>query len=161
MPMAREAISPRSGAVLPASLQFKAGTIPNPAGRPAAGSVVLEWFNAMAGWSQNEYRRVLADETAPGAKRAAARNWLDASTMDRSKSGAPIAGPELDRILDRTIGKAEQRMTITQMEDPSATAVRQLALDELRRIAAGEIDVTSALSRTSERTLRDGTDKAG
>ena len=63
----------------------------------------------MTGYTRDELRAVLADPLAPAVKLAATRVWLDATSSDRTMAGHPIAGPEVDRIADRTIGRAVAR----------------------------------------------------
>ena len=102
--------------------QFPPGVSGNPAGRPAAGAVVREWYNAMASYSPEDLRAVMADPAAPAAKLAAARVWLDAISSDRNAVNVPIAGAEIDRICDRTDGKPTQRIE-AQVETPAAVQI--------------------------------------
>jgi hypothetical protein len=105
-------VSSRSGTAPPAEYRWKPGQSGNSAGRPPAGAVVKEWLNVMAGWPREEVTAVMNDPAAPSAKRAAARTWLDATCQDRTSSGAPVAGGELDRIMDRTDGKPVQNVDV-------------------------------------------------
>lgn len=59
----------------------------------------------MQDWSTAQLEAVMADTNAPVSKKAAARCWLDAASKDRTSSGNPIAGGEIDRIMDRTNGR--------------------------------------------------------
>ena len=90
--------------------QFRPGVSGNPAGRPPAGASVKEWLNVMADYSRDELLRVLGDPKASAAKLAAARAWLGATSDDRNSAGVPIAGADLDRICDRTIGRPTQEI---------------------------------------------------
>ena len=89
------------------------GEVRNPHGRPSAGLSLIEWINTMAEKSRTEVEGIREDEEQPVVKRAAARVWLDAISGERNKAGSPIAGPELDRILDHTQGKARQSLDVT------------------------------------------------
>ncbi len=88
---------------------WAAGQSGNPKGRPAAGAVMIEWLDVMEGWSEDEIAACAEDPKAPVSKRAAARTWLDAISRDRTTGNSPIAGPEFDRIADRTVGQAVKR----------------------------------------------------
>jgi hypothetical protein len=96
--------SPVTGVVPPASGRWQPGQSGNPAGRKSAGAYLSEWLNSMAEWSEDQLLKVLEDKDAPAAKRAAARVWKDAMSTRCNKVGTPIAGDELDRICDRTVG---------------------------------------------------------
>jgi hypothetical protein len=86
----------------PAARRFTPGKSGNPAGRPSAGASVKEWFNQMSAWTESKVKKAADDPKASVAKRAAAGRWLDAISRERTKGGIPIAGPELDRIMDST-----------------------------------------------------------
>jgi hypothetical protein len=90
--------------------QFPPGVSGNPAGRPPAGASFKEWLNVMADYKRNELLAVMADAKAPAAKLAAARTWLGATSRDRNSAGVPIAGADVDRICDRTIGRPTQEI---------------------------------------------------
>lgn len=111
--------------------QIKPGEVRNPNGRPPAGLVILEWVNVMAGWTDAEVAEVLKDKTASKAKKTAARVWQHASSTKLNSSGNPIAGSEVDRILDRTVGKAIQRAEVlalgSESLDPTALDETELA----------------------------------
>lgn len=69
-----------------------------------------EWLNQMCGWGLDQLQSVMRDISAPVAKKAAARVWLDAASEERNSAGSPIAGGEFDRIADRTVGKPTQEV---------------------------------------------------
>lgn len=107
-------VSPISGVAPPEHTRFRRGESGNPAGRATnAGSSIKEWINSMAGWPIAKIENTMNDDEAPAAKRAAARVWVDAMSKDRNASGIPIAGGDLDRILDRTLGKPSQSVDMT------------------------------------------------
>lgn len=96
--------SPISGVAPPPEHRFKPGQSGNPLGRPKAGESIAGWLNTMSDWTQADLDRCLADPEAPMAKKAAARTWKHATSTDKNKVGTPIAGDDLDRICDRTVG---------------------------------------------------------
>lgn len=85
----------------------------NRKGRPSAGIALKEWINAMQGMSSEEYRAILDDPKETGVRKAAARVWLHGSSAEFNASGMPIAGPDFDRIFDRTEGKPTQAVEVT------------------------------------------------
>lgn len=93
----KRTISPFTGADA-TRFQFKAG---NP-GRPAAGAVVQEWYNAMAGYSLEDLLAVIADPKAKAAKVAAAHQWL-AAVRDADRAA-------LIEVCDRTHGQSVKRV---------------------------------------------------
>lgn len=112
----------------PVHSRFKKGQSGNPGGSRSAGAYVREWINVMRKWPKDRLERVLESDKAPAAKKAAARVWLHAITTATTDKGTPIAGPELDRICDRTEGKPKQSIdvnsnsTITVTEGASRAA---------------------------------------
>lgn len=116
-------------------------------GHRAAGASVKEWINVMQEWTAAEVAAVLEDGDAPMNKRAAARVWLDAASKDKNAAGMPVAGADLDRIMDRTVGKPTQAVELTGRDGgPIATetkpkfdydAFRQALSDSRRVRAAG------------------------
>lgn len=109
---------------------------PGGPGRPAAGMTVRDWYNEMQGWNREEVEAVVRNPNEPNAKAAAARVWMDARSEDRTASGVPIAGPELDRIADRTVGKAKQEVDVTSAGEKivSGFDLSKLAIERLEAL---------------------------
>lgn len=103
--------------------RWKPGQSGNPAGRKSAGASVAEWYNALADAGDEEIARIARDKTAPVAKRAAARQWLQAISDRTTKVGLPLDGEALDRIADRTVGKPTQAVESRRTEDITVTQV--------------------------------------
>jgi hypothetical protein len=122
--------------------QFKPGQSGNPAGRPAAGATIREWWNQMQGWTLLEVEAVLLDDIAPVSKKAAARAFIDACSEEKTAAGQPIAGGDLDRIIEHTAGKAVQpidsRGEMKLILDPAA-AMKKLMGDEQAFEAATQL----------------------
>lgn len=95
------------------SYQWQPGQSGNPEGRQPAGATVREWFNTMKSWAEGRLETTAQDKDAPAAKRAAAQWWLRILKDGQTKGGQPVAGPELDRLFDRTEGRPNQQVQIT------------------------------------------------
>lgn len=133
-------INPKSLANL---RMFQPGQSGNPTGkRKSAGWTIREHMNSLQDLGRDDLIRILRDPGSSVAKIAAARAWLHASSEDLNAVGTPIAGPDLDRIFDRTEGKAKQSIELsgpdngpiqTQQVDLSKLSVDDLCkLRELR-----------------------------
>lgn len=146
-------VSPISGTAPPEG--WKPGQSGNPRGRPCMGLSILEWINQFAEWRESEIRTAAKDKAAPSAKRIAAKRVVAALSDAKNASGNLVGGPEFDRILDRTVGKAIQREQVmhfgTGHLDPSRLTQDQLnTFTELMRLmlndasqASPEIAVTT------------------
>jgi hypothetical protein len=133
---AKAGVSPRSGTAPPAEFRWPPGQSGNVQGRPSAGATIEEWYNTLQHATLAELKELVEDGDTPAAKAAAARAWIDARSMQRSKSGYPIAGPEVDRIADRTQGKPTQTVAISQTETSTAgELVKALGLAKLKELA--------------------------
>lgn len=93
---------------------------------------MMEWLGVMNEWTKRQLEAVVNDVDAPASKVSAARVWLDAMSKERTSSGSPIAGPEFDRILDRTIGKPAQAVDVTSKgESIYLKDIRGVSTDDL------------------------------
>lgn len=71
------------------------------------------WMAVMSDWSRIDLKVVMDDDNNPSTKIAAARTLYDMGSQERTSSGAPIAGPEFDRVMDYTIGKPKQSVDVS------------------------------------------------
>ena len=108
---------------------FAPGGSGNPRGRPNCGASIVEWINALAGVARSELQSIIDDAAAPVAKVSAARVLIDSATLERSKSGTPIAGAEFDRLLDRTVGRPVQQVALTAATCVEHTIMAKAATD--------------------------------
>jgi hypothetical protein len=67
----------------------------------------------MQAWTEEQVRAVMTDPASPMNKRAAARSLLDACSDAKNSAGMPVAGADLDRIIEHTAGKATQPVDVT------------------------------------------------
>jgi hypothetical protein len=100
------------------SHRWPKGRSGNPAGRPPAGLSIKEWWNQMQDWPLAKLTEAIEDPAAPAAKVAAARAWRDACSSGFTSGGAPVAGADLNRIIDYTAGKAQQSVDVTSGGQP-------------------------------------------
>lgn len=109
----QSSISPLRREILDANrVSWKPGQSGNPKGRPKAGAVIAEWYDQLAGCEREELEKIRDNPRTPVAKRAAAIEWLNASSEDRTAAGMPINGVSADRISDRTSGKPQSNANI-------------------------------------------------
>jgi hypothetical protein len=80
----------------------------NPAGRPTYGASAREWANVLADWSKSDLLSLIADDDAPSAKVAAARQVLAAREGD---------GHAFDRLADRTEGRPIAAVALLNSEE--------------------------------------------
>lgn len=111
-------------------IHWRPGQTGNPLGRPAAGMALTEWYNELG--IAGRYSVADLEAFAEGddhMKAAAASTILGARKgrnpeKDYSRSGIPLAANDLDRLHDRTVGKATQVVVVASVE------VSPLALGE-------------------------------
>ncbi len=132
------------GRIPPVENRWKPGQSGNPSGRKCAGLTLKEWFNQMADWSKAQLRATFDDPEASVAKISAARCWLHASSEMTTNSGSPIAGPEVDRILDRTIGKPTQAVDLTSKGEKITPTM------DLSKLTVEELASLESIVRKSE-----------
>ena len=90
--------------------QFQPGQIANPDGRPKnAGLSVREWYNALATCTRAEWEAIAKDRNATGARKAAARRWIDTDDAKHRQ----LAGSALDAICEQTAGKPVQPIELS------------------------------------------------
>ena len=112
---------------------FKPGNDGNPNGNRRAGEYVQEAVNRLADVTEAEIRSIADDPDASVARRAAAKQWLETlMTPDKANPGAA-----LDRIMDRTVGKAK-----ALVETSGDLMVKSYGIDP-KRIGQGDESDTS------------------
>ena len=117
--------------------------------RTSIGSSIIKGMNQMSSWPQERIRALADDESAPINKRLAAKSLVRSMSDDWAKNGKPHAADDLDRVLDRTDGRAVQRVQVNTVEtkDPDALRLELLALvaahpallDSLRALGVGAV----------------------
>ena len=88
-----------------------------------AGLTFLGWVHRMQSAREPKLRAIADDPREPVVKRAAARHVLRWLTDGFARSGKPFAGDDLDRLMDRTLGRPAQAITVTRIhetQDPTA-----------------------------------------
>ena len=117
--------------IAPASLAnlckpWSKGSAPNPDGVPNHGASILSWVNRLGTMSREVIQLVADDETAPVAKRQAAKSLVRALSDDIAKNGRPHAMEDLTFQVEHTNGKATQRVEVVRHEvaDPRELQVR-------------------------------------
>lgn len=77
-----------------------------------AGATLMQHVARMSHYTPAQLKQVATDHELP-ALRIAAANWLLRTQSDkRLKSGASESGAEIDRLLDRTIGRPRQHVEV-------------------------------------------------
>ena len=89
------------------------GAFGNSSERPPAGGSVKAGLNKMASQTRARIREIARNSSSPVSQVIAARMLIRAASNRVNKSGTPIAGPEIDRIFDRTVGRPGQSIEVT------------------------------------------------
>lgn len=126
---------PRKRGTVPESLAnlrpaWRDGESGNAKGRPSAGLVIREWWNALASKGEAEWRRVADDAAEPGAKRIAAKRLLDGLDGDGNGRGAAI-----EQVVSHTAGKAPQ---VVEMNTTAVTVGVQVVATDADFIALAQ-----------------------
>ena len=124
----------------------------NGTGPPANhGQSVVQQMNLLGGQnlSEDELRAIGEDSKCPVFKRQAAKSLLRSLSDDWAKNGKPHAADDLDRVLDRTEGRAVQRVAVEtrEVKDPAALKIELLRLlaDQPQLRASLGLDVAGIL----------------
>lgn len=125
---------------------WKKGQSGNPEGRKTAGATMREWTNALALRPVDELRAVMEDDSAPVAKKAAAKELLGALRKDRLGHDRYIAA------IEQTDGRAVTRSQVQTIgESPDVLAARLLeALGRLAVARRPEPDAPPMIDVTPE-----------
>lgn len=124
----------------------------NPHGRPAAGLRITEWYNVMASskWSASRARSCWRDESAPMAKRAAAKQWLDTLGLDDLAEFEDVIDGKQTLKAARSKGlrtDAIKKMKVRKRTDESGNEVVEREI-ELHPDRSGQ-----AIDRIADRTV--------
>lgn len=80
--------------------------------RSNAGATLMNQIAYLSGKTPEQLKTIAADDDAPLLRIAAARWLLRCGDDNMLKSGAAAAGPEIDRLLDRTLGRPQQHIEL-------------------------------------------------
>lgn len=90
--------------------------MPAPRARRSLGRAVKEWYDTFEAenWTRSRLKEFAVDPaSAPLSKVIAALDLLYATSFQKTKTGTPVCGPHIDRIMDRTEGKPVQTQEVT------------------------------------------------
>ncbi len=113
---------------------WKPGESGNAAGRPRAGASVREQINALQDATGDELAGIVADDTKPAHRRAAARVWLLAIAEDTTARHRLDA---LKTIIDYSDGRPHQTVTVEQRAP--LLAPDEEAAELLREMRRGDL----------------------
>ncbi len=114
--------------------QFVNGFDPRRAVQHPFGQTFAYWLNELdralpdgrAAYPKATLRKIAADPDIQPTKRKAAKSHLRGETDGFSKAGIPLAGNDLDRMCDRTVGKPLQASITVKAELPPAEALEAM-----------------------------------
>jgi hypothetical protein len=98
--------------------------------RLKGGRLVVSHLNKILSLKEREALSIANDTEGEIAARMAAKWALRALSNDTTSGGIPIAGYEVDRIMDRTVGRPNQQIQV--VEDHKTINVIQLTSDALK-----------------------------
>ena len=78
----------------------------------SAGPTLMRHVSLMSHFTPAQLEAVAADAELPALRVAAARWLLRTQSEQRLKSGASECGAEIDRLLDRTLGRPKQHVEV-------------------------------------------------
>lgn len=109
----------------------------------------------LAKYDDDALKTIVDDGRLSRTKRAAAASLLRLTTVECAKNGLPLANADLERLLDRHVGRPKQSIEVTRKhEGPSLPDV----IKEARAIAEqlGAVKVASMIERMeAEQSARD------
>lgn len=79
-----------------------------------AGKTLKRYVSLISHMTITQLEQIATDSTAPALRIAAAKWLLRTASDTRLKSGAAEAGPEIDRLLDRTLGRPKQQLQVEE-----------------------------------------------
>ncbi len=129
-------------------IPFAKGHDPRRANGRNSGASYIEWCNRLDVYSTPELRAISKAPNGQGnpqSRARAAETILRSRKPGFAKNGAPFAGHDTDRILDRTVGRPKQHVEVVQQEvkDPRAQTLDLLHLlaehPELRQYLSNEV----------------------
>lgn len=127
---------------------WQPGQSGNPNGRVPIGLSYQGWLNALdthdddgvAKYDEAALEQIRDDPTQARSKRAAAADLLDMPRTDYNKA-IPLRANSIDRVSDRTVGKAPQSIIVHHAQPDDPVALRE----QLRQMLANEPELCSLL----------------
>jgi hypothetical protein len=117
--------------------QYKPGESGNPTGRAKGVTYPGDWIRSMVGLTEEELTEIAGDANEVSSRRMAAKCVLRAMFDGWGKAG-PLAGQDLNRILDRTEGKPRLSVTVEHEDKRSAQQLIEAARREAGLHNVGE-----------------------
>ena len=119
---------PNSRANLQRGQRFKPGFDPRRAMPTNVGESLLHWMSVLeeqddqglARYDEACLKTIISDGKLSRTKRAAAAHLMRLTSEEFAKNGLPFANADLERLLDRTVGRPKQSIEVTRrVEGPS------------------------------------------